>query len=103
MGGLGGEGLDLRKGAHPDADRARHTASCVGCEKNNGSAVETTAWRDISEGRQKTHNINGLARAAFEREEQVREYRVRSRDIGQFSGRPYRKAAGAAGAQVWRR
>ena len=40
-GGLGGEGLDLRKGAHPDGDRARHTAGCVGCEKNTGSAVET--------------------------------------------------------------
>ena len=31
----GGEGLDVRKGEHPDADRARHTAGCVGCEKNN--------------------------------------------------------------------
>ncbi len=48
-------------------------------------------------------NIRGLARAALEREEQVREYWVRSQDVGQFSGGPYRKAAVAARARVWQR
>ena len=42
-------------------------------------------------GAQKTRDINRLARAALEREEQVREYRVRIRDMGQFQGIRARK------------
>ena len=70
--------------------------------KNNGSAVETEPHGETSTiGDEKRRNINGLDRAALERKEQVREYRVRSQGIGQFCGRPYRKAAVAARARVW--
>lgn len=31
-GASGSEGLDLRKGAHPVADKARQAVNCVGCE-----------------------------------------------------------------------
>jgi len=42
--------------------------------------------REIGEGRQKTLNIKGLARAALEREREVIAYRVEAVDRGRFSG-----------------
>ena len=65
--------------------------------KNTGSAVKTeTAWRDIDDGVQKARDINGLARAALEREEQIREYRVRIRDMGQFPAYMHKEAVVAS-------
>ena len=70
--------------------------------KNNGSAVKTEPHGETSAiGNKKPRNIIWLARAALEREGEVRGYRVRIRDMGQFCGRPYRKAAVAARARVW--
>ena len=99
----GGEGLELRKGAHSDVDRARHTARCVGCEKNNGSAVETEPHGGTSAtGDKKTRNINRLAQAALEREEQEVLHRVDAATIGQFAGvntrkQPWRRERGSGG------
>ena len=63
--------------------------------KNNGSAVETEPHGETSTmGVQKTRDINGLARAALEREGEVREYRVRIRDLGQFPAYMHKEAAG---------
>ena len=51
--------------------------------KNNGSAVETEPHGEASTiGDEKTLDINGLARAALEREREVREYRAEAADRG---------------------
>ncbi len=72
--------------------------------KNNGSAVETEPHGEASTiGDEKTRYINRLARAALEREEQVREYWVRSRDVGQFPAYMHKEAAVASQARVWLR
>ena len=51
------------------------------------------AWREIGEGKQKTRSINGLARAALEREREVGAYRAEAVDRGRFSGhvQPWRR------------
>ena len=56
----------------------------------------------MSDWVQKTRNINRLARVALEREEQVREYRVRSGDMGQFPASKHNQVAVAVRVQVWR-
>ena len=99
-GARGVEGLELRIRAQTGRDR-QSTAS--GVEEYRLRRKDGTAWREINDGEQKERNINGLAGAALEREAQVRAYRVRIRDMGQFFGSPYKEVAGSARVQVWRR
>ena len=71
--------------------------------KNNGSAVETEPRGDTwATGDQKTRNINGLARAALEREREIRAYRAEAADHGRFPGvhaerHPWRRERGSGG------
>ena len=87
------QGSSIREGGQRGSDCAPgHRHGATGSQlrqvwKNNGSAVKMEPHGETSAmGAQKTRDINRLARAALEREEQVREYRVRSGDMGQFQG-----------------
>ena len=65
--------------------------------KNNGSAVETEPHGETSAiGDEKRLNINGLARAALEREREVGAYRAEAADRGRSPGVKTEK-------QSWRR
>ena len=65
--------------------------------KNNGSAVETEPHGETSAiGEEKRLNINELARAALEREREIRAYRAEAADRGQSPGVNAEK-------QSWRR
>ncbi len=69
--------------------------------KNNGSAVKTEPHGETSAiGNKKPRNIKWLARAALEREGEVRGYRVRIPDMGQFPAYMHKEAALAARARV---
>ena len=55
--------------------------------KNTGSAVETEPHGETSAiGNEKRRNINGLARAALERERELRAYRAEIVDHWRFQG-----------------
>ena len=69
--------------------------------KNTGSAVETEPHGETSVmGRQKTRDINRLARAALEREREIKAYGAEAADQGWFTRRPGRDACVAARARV---
>ena len=90
------------QGAPGGSNRARERARTqTGHIRHHGAAGvkeyrlrrrDGAAWRDIGKGDEKTRNINGLvARAALERESEVRAYRAEAVDRGRFPGVTARK------------
>ena len=95
----GHEGLELR--TRSQTRHVRHRGA-AGVKEYRLRRRDRAAWRDIGEGRQKTRDIGRLARAALEREKEVKAYRAEGSDQGWFTGRPGRDACVASQARVWR-
>ena len=98
QGANGHEGLGQRT-----RSQTRHVKhhGASGVEEYRLRRRDGTAWRDIGNGETKACNINGLARAALEREKEIKAYGAEAADQGWFPGRPGRDACVAARAHVW--